>query len=643
LEENPSGSTLPDMLQTLTRTLLDRFVTGFANTKVRATTPPISQVLTTEATSHIRCTRCHNEYTRPGDTNVNELIYPLPKPHGRSQKSQRISFSQVIKASVERETSSKGWCSQCKKYEVLATRKAVQSIPSVFVLNTALRDAFSRDQDPSLNLWCTPGWLPDEIGIIADQGQFFCYEGEDLNLHLQRGIHNIRVYSLVGLAANITDGDTHRPHLVALADGRSYPTSVFLPPNSRIWNSALTCIASSVPLPVAHCESEAPGESQWHLFNDFLVMPVSKPDALAFDVWKVPCVVVFQLKEANNSLDTSWKEDLDASILYEEKSPEYVQMPFPRPLRCADMLVLQPRPGCEQGTATARILDAETERPTENTIVALDTEFVCLRQSEVEVHSDGTQQIIRPRVNALGRVSVVRGWGEHAGDAFIDDYVIVHDRIVDYLTSYSGITQADLDPKQTKHNLVSFKVAYKKLWLLLNLGCRFVGHGLKTDFRVINIHIPKSQVIDTQELFYLPSRFRKLSLSFLAYVVLKESIQQETHDSVEDARTALKLYRKYQEFVDAGVLDGMLREVYNDGQKMGFRPPKVQRSDEARAGTPPLPPPPPAADPATSGDPSTPSRAVGAGVTTSLAGGSAPAPAPVFGSPRWTSGKANGT
>jgi len=143
----------------------------------------------------------------------------MPKQHSRNQKPQRVTFSQIVKASVERETSSKGWCSQCKKYEILATRKTIQSIPSVLVLNTALRDALSRDWEQMLQLWCTPGWLPDEIGIIADQGQFFCYEGEDLKLHLQRGIHNVQVYSLVGLAANIADGDAHRPHLVALADG----------------------------------------------------------------------------------------------------------------------------------------------------------------------------------------------------------------------------------------------------------------------------------------------------------------------------------------------------------------------------------------------------------------------------------------
>ena len=50
------------------------------------------------------------------------------------------------------------------------------------------------------------------------------------------------------------------------------------------------------------------------------------------------------------------------------------------------------------------------------------------------------------------------------------------------------------------------------------------------------------QVIDTVFLFHF-KRQRKLSLRFLASYLLKEDIQQQTHDSIEDARTAVKLYQ----------------------------------------------------------------------------------------------------
>jgi PAB-dependent poly(A)-specific ribonuclease subunit 2 len=193
------------------------------------------------------------------------------------------------------------------------------------------------------------------------------------------------------------------------------------------------------------------------------------------------------------------------------------------------------------------------------------------------MNSDGVRETIRPIVYALARVSVVRGSGEDEGEPFIDDYIATKEPIVDYLTRHSGIVHGDLDPRLSKHNLVSLKVAYKKLWILLNLGCKFLGHGLKQDFRVANMHVPKDQIIDTIDFFNHPTVRRKLSLAFLAYHLLKEEIQVETHDSIEDARTALKLYRKYLEFQDAGILETIVQDVYRAGRDMGWKPPPAKK------------------------------------------------------------------
>ena len=52
------------------------------------------------------------------------------------------------------------------------------------------------------------------------------------------------------------------------------------------------------------------------------------------------------------------------------------------------------------------------------------------------------------------------------------------------------------------------EIAYKKLRLLVNLGAIFVGHGLASDFRTMNLIVPKEQVIDTYELFWLRTKGR---------------------------------------------------------------------------------------------------------------------------------------
>lgn len=70
--------------------------------------------------------------------------------------------------------------------------------------------------------------------------------------------------------------------------------------------------------PVSPSQPKAPEgvPGQWHLFNDFLVQPISKDEALSFASWKIPYVLSFQRKEANHKVDFSWKKNLDTSILY---------------------------------------------------------------------------------------------------------------------------------------------------------------------------------------------------------------------------------------------------------------------------------------------------------------------------------------
>lgn len=44
----------------------------------------------------------------------------------------------------------------------------------------------------------------------------------------------------------------------------------------------------------------------------------------------------------------------------------------------------------------------------------------------------------------------------------------------------------DLEPQTSLYTLTPLKVVYKKLRLLVDLGCIFIGHGLSKDFRIIS-------------------------------------------------------------------------------------------------------------------------------------------------------------
>lgn len=212
------------------------------------------------------------------------------------------------------------------------------------------------------------------------------------------------------------------------------------------------------------------------------------------------------------------------------------------------------------------------EVPEPGTHVAVDAEFVILVREELEITADGTKVTTNPKRNGLGRVSVLRVGGEDEGIPFIDDYIAIKEPIVDYVTQYSGIEEGDLDPSRSKHALVSLKIAYKKLWLLLNIGCIFVGHGLGKDFLEANMHVPKEQIIDTADLFLQRDNPRRLRLAMLAELLLREEVQTGNHDSIEDARTALLLWRKYQEFEDAGIVEQIVNKAYRDARKTGYVP-----------------------------------------------------------------------
>ncbi|KAF2210813.1 hypothetical protein CERZMDRAFT_44622 [Cercospora zeae-maydis SCOH1-5] len=515
IETQATSFSLTTMMQNLNRFLFLRLEDNFK--RVAPSLDQFHLAFGTIGVESTQCVQCHYESRADKVWYAHDLVYPPRPPKARPTRQY---FSQMLKASIERHSQHRGWCLRCNSYKNMVSHRAVHCLPAVLMLNAAIATGESRQ------LWATPDFLPREVGVIVNNGRFFCYEGEDLQLHLQRAQYNITVYELVGVVADVLPSENEKSHLVATID-------------------------------VSLASADTTRQRNWHLFNDFLVHPVSQEDALHFNPqWKLPSVITYQAKTMSHVVDHGWKTAIDTSILY--RSPA--------------------QPGTS-GSYHFRPLSTEEALPTTGTHVAIDAEFVRLLREEIDVGPTGKRTMTRPARSGLARVSVLRADGHDRELPFIDDYIAIEDPVDDYLTQFSGLHDGDLTPGRSRFKLSHLKDVYKKLWVLVNLGCSFIGHGLSSDLRIINIHVPEAQLIDTQELFSLGSRTqRKLSLRFLAWAVLHEDIQQDVHDSIEDARTALRLWLKYLEFADAGILEVWKDKIMAAGRANNFRPPAAENA-----------------------------------------------------------------
>lgn len=294
---------------------------------------------------------------------------------------------------------------------------------------------------------------------------------------------------------------------------------------------------------------------KWHLFNDFLVCEVDEKEVLDVSYWwKRPTIVIYkQVDVEDNFKVDSYKSHLNDSVLYKDH--------FAATIR--------------EGMKIEYELLTRQEAPKIGTLVAIDAEFVELEPPVYEFTSAGQKRLIKPPKLSVGRISVLRGEGPKEGECFIDDYIVTTEKIHDYKTVFSGIEVGDLNPATSTKSLVSLQTAYRRIWLLLNLGCVMVGHSLIGDFRMINIQVSPMQVRDTAICYYSKSEKRKLGLKFLVYHVLNDEVQKGNHDSIEDARSALRLYKKYQQLKKDGKLEEVINKVYVEGQMSGFRVPSA--------------------------------------------------------------------
>lgn len=216
---------------------------------------------------------------------------------------------------------------------------------------------------------------------------------------------------------------------------------------------------------------------------------------------------------------------------------------------------VQPRGGDESTPSAAAVAAVVKEERKEEAFSAFmkravrskaePTSVVAMDCEMVGVGPDG-------QTDALARVSVVN----YAGDVLYDSFVRPGETVTDYRTQWSGVRASDVCDESAA---VSAFEAQRVVGELLH-GRVVVGHALKNDFRVLRIAHPWQHVRDTSAFYKKQWRRRGGSKPALRLVVAKvlgvDSFQKNEHDSCEDARAALELYKKNAKDWERSIREG---------------------------------------------------------------------------------------
>ncbi|PSN30631.1 hypothetical protein C0J52_22424 [Blattella germanica] len=527
----------------------------------------ISNLFGTKQLHIHKCLKCNHEVSKESIVLLINLIYP-DITGGKAE----YSFSDVLVRSLCPEQVTPAWCDHCEKFQPTLQSRQLKVLPNILSMNCGL------DNQQDKCFWQTQMDLVvqkvlDQGGVSVsgagtggggstakpcrygtscsrtgcrfkhagrNQENSTTSPGNPYNIHtwlpmhiqidlLKRGGVNIRKIPAPDMTSS-NEVEENENVIQSIKYDLAAIVCFIIDPHHHERKNLVALINVG---PSYHGRSMGSPVSQWYVFNDFSISPIPASEVIWFSLdWKVPCVLYWMNRDTPKDLSPPVQNTTSIDVFGEDKC-------LARNNGARKMITFTPL--------------AADEMPGPGDIVAMDAEFVTLNQEEAELRSDGKMSTIKPSHKSVARITCIRGSGPLEGTPFIDDYISTQEQVVDYLTKFSGIKPGDLDANFSSKHLTTLKATYQKLRFLVDNGVKFVGHGLKNDFRDVHHGIARD-----------------------VYYTQRIKIQSVTHDSIEDARTALHLYHRYQQMELEGNVHAALKELYEVGKSLQWKVPGVE-------------------------------------------------------------------